>query len=356
MVPGHRPGTRPGVAWSGARPRPRHYTRDVDSRARVEAALAGGEADRPPVGAWGHTHVEEWSSERLAEVTVERARRFGWDFVKFQPRATFFAEAFGARFRPSGDPLVAPVAESEPVPDLDSWRGLALVDAGVMREQARSLGLAAERLGDRVPVLQTVFSPISVAAYLVGRDRERLAGELRDHPEVLVPALERIAEALVGFCHDSVEAGAAGVFYAVSGFATPDLLPYDLYERWLLPLDRRVLGSLPAGAWFNVLHLCGPRQYFELAGRLPVQAVSYSIHEEGNPPLAEVRRLTGRAVMGGVEQRHLLVDGPREEIARQVREAVASTGGRGLLVAPGCSVPPAAPAANLEAMAEAVAA
>jgi len=318
--------------------------------------LAGEEVDRPPVGAWGHTHVEEWSPERLAEVTVERARGFGWDFVKFQPRATFFAEAFGARFRPSGDPLLPPVAESELIPDLESWRRLSLADPGVMREQARALGLVVQRLGDRVPVLQTVFSPISVAAYLVGRDRERLARELRDQPAVVVPALERIAEALVNFSRDSVEAGAAGVFYAVSGFATPDLVPYDAYERWLLPLDRKVLGSLPAGAWFNVLHLCGPRQHFELGRRLPVQAISYSIHEEGNPSLAEVRRLTGRAVMGGVEQRHLLVEGPQEEIERQVREAVASTGGRGLLVAPGCSVPPAAPAAHLKAMVEAVAA
>jgi uroporphyrinogen decarboxylase len=326
----------------------------VDSRARVEAALSGGETDRPPVGAWGHTHVEEWSPEQLAEVTIKRARRFGWDFVKFQPRATFFAEAFGARFRPSGDPLTAPIAESEPVTDLESWRRLSLVDDGVMREQARALGLVTERLGDRVPVLQTVFSPISVAAYLVGRDREWLARELRERPEVMVSALERIADALIDFSRASVAAGAAGIFYAISGFATPDLIPYDAYERLLLPMDRRVLGSLPSEAWFNVLHLCGPRQYFQLAEHLPVQAVSYSIHEEGNPPLAEARELTGRAVMGGVEQRRLLVTGPPEEIVRQVQEAVTSTGGRGLLVAPGCSVPPGAPTAHLEAMVKAV--
>ena len=70
----------------------------MDSRARVEAALAGGEVDRPPAGAWGHRYRDEWSPDRLAEVTVDRATRFGWDFVKFQPRATFFAEAFGPGF------------------------------------------------------------------------------------------------------------------------------------------------------------------------------------------------------------------------------------------------------------------
>jgi uroporphyrinogen decarboxylase len=94
----------------------------------------------------------------------------------------------------------------------------------------------------------------------------------------------------------------------------------------------------------------------EVARRLPVQAVSYSIHNRGNPPLAEAQRLTGKAVMGGVEQRRVLVGGPSVTIERQVRAAVSSTGGRRLLVAPGCSVPPRAPQANLRLMMKAVAA
>ena len=67
----------------------------MDGRGRVQAAIAGRKADRPPVGAWGHTYKAEWSPRDLADITVERARKYGWDFVKFQPRATCFAEAFG---------------------------------------------------------------------------------------------------------------------------------------------------------------------------------------------------------------------------------------------------------------------
>ena len=77
----------------------------MDGRERVEAALTLGLGDRPPVGAWGHTYREEWSPEDLAAITVERARRFGWDFVKFQPRASSFAEAFGSVYKPSGHKL-----------------------------------------------------------------------------------------------------------------------------------------------------------------------------------------------------------------------------------------------------------
>jgi len=328
----------------------------VDARARVEAALAGGEVDRPPAGAWGHRYRDEWTAERLAEATVDRARRFGWDFVKFQPRATFFAEAFGARYRPSGHSLRAPVIDEAPVRDLNDWKTLALVDGSVLDEQARALGLVVRGLGDRVPVLQTVFSPLSVASYLVGRENRRLVRDLRSHPDVVLPALRRIADSLTDFCRRSVEAGAAGVFYAISGFATRDAMPPVVYDDLALPLDHAVLGGLPAEAWFNALHLCGSHITVEVASRLPVQALSYSIHNQGNPPLTEARDRSGRAVMGGLEQRRVLVGGPPEEIWRQVREAIASTGGHSLLLAPGCSVPPRAPDRNLLAMMEAAAA
>jgi uroporphyrinogen decarboxylase len=328
----------------------------VDSRARVEAALAGGEVDRPPAGAWGHRYRDEWSPERLAELTVERARRFGWDFVKFQPRATFFAEAFGAPYRPAGHALRAPVSEGAVLTDLDSWKNLALIDEHVMDEQVRALGLVTKELGDRVPVLQTVFSPISVASYLGNRDNRRLVRELRTHPEIVQPALEKIAAALIDYSRKSVEAGAAGIFYAISGFATPDSMPAAVYSELLLPLDRRILEALPAEAWFNVLHLCGSHVTMDVGRELPVQVVSYSIHNQGNPSLAEAKRLTGKTVMGGLEQRKVLVGGPPDAIDEQVAAAVSSTGGRGLLVAPGCSVPPSAPDANLRRMMEAAAA
>jgi uroporphyrinogen decarboxylase len=322
----------------------------------VKAALEGRKVDRPPAGAWGHTYREEWDAERLAEVTVDRARRLGWDFVKFQPRATFFAEAFGNRYHGSGHRLRGPILEEAAVPDLQAWSRLELVDSGVLDEQARALGLVVRELGENVPVIQTVFSPISVGDYLVGRDKRRLIRELRNNPEMVLPALEKVQNALIDFSRKSVEAGAAGIFYAISGFATPNAMPVDVYDSLLFPIDLRVTEAFPAAAWFNVVHLCGSRVNMDVARRLPVGAVSYSVHNAGNPSLAEARRLTGKAVMGGLEQRGVLVGGPQAAIEEQVRQAIAETGGEHLLLAPGCSVPPRAREANLAAMMRAAAA
>lgn len=329
----------------------------MTGRDRVEAALRLDVADRPPVGAWGHTYKEEWSPDALAAITLERARHFGWDFVKFQPRASCFAEAFGSEYRPSGHKLRAPVLVKEAVPDLGAWRSLELVERTALEDQVESIGIVARELGPDVPVIQTVFSPLTVGGYLVGKSQARIVRELRQHTEVVMPALERVADALVHFSRRSVEAGAAGIFYAISGYAGREVMPEAVYREFVLQLDRRVLDELPRRAWFNVLHLCGSKLNFGLSAEMPVQALSWSIHNQGNPSLAEGKDLARRAVMGGLSQRSTLVYGPPPKIEEEARHAIEETGGgRGLLLAPGCSVPPRVRDANLVAMAEAAAA
>jgi uroporphyrinogen decarboxylase len=290
-------------------------------------------------------------------VTVERHRRFGWDFVKLQPRATCFAEAFGSRYRPSGDESRGPVLLRAAIRQPADWNRLPAADASAapLADQVRAIRLVAEALGPSVPVLQTVFSPLTVAGYLVGEDRTRAASELREHPDLLRRALDRIADALVDFSRASVDAGASGIFYAVSGYAGADLMAAEDYERLAMPHDHRVLESVPGSTWFNVLHLCGPRIHFGVASSVPANAVSWSVHEPGNPSLAEGRDRSFRAAMGGIDQVSTLVTGSRRDVLEQARQAMEETGRTGMVLAPGCSVPTTAPEGNLAAVTEAVA-
>ena len=307
-------------------------------------------ADRPPVGAWGHTYREEWSPEQLAAVTVERARKFGWDFVKYQPRATCFAEAFGSTYHPANHKLKGPILDEAAIPDLAAWKKVRLVNRNALDDQAKSIGIAARELGPGVPVIQTVFSPITVGGYLVGKSKSRIVRELRKNPEVVLPALEKIADGLAAFIEKSVTAGAAGVFYAVSGYASRDAMPEAVYRELVLPLDLRVLRKLPKEAWFNVLHLCGSNLNFALAREFPVQVVSWSIDNQGNPSLSEGHRISGLPVMGGLGQRKTLLYGSPPDVVAETKRAIADAGPKGLLIAPGCSVPPRARDANLAAI------
>ncbi len=324
----------------------------MDPIERVRAALSLDVADRPPVGWWGHTFREEWSARALADVTIARLRTYGWDFAKLQPRACCFAEALGCAYRPSGDPREGPVLVRPAIAEPEDWRALPPVDASApaLADQVEALRLVVEELGPDVPVIQTVFSPLTVAGYLAGPDRERTVADLVRDREALGGALGRIAGALASFAAASVDAGAAGVFFAISAHAAPEAVSLERYRELVLPHDRTVLDAVAGRTWFDVLHLCGPRIRPELAADLPTHAISWSIHDRGNPGLAEVREATGRAVMGGIDQVGTLVRGTPDDVAAEVRRAVEDTGGLGLLVAPGCSVPVEAPEADLRAV------
>ena len=245
---------------------------------------------------------------------------------------------------------------STAVPDLDAWRAVAATNPKALQDQVDSIGMVAHELGRDVPVIQTVFSPLTVAGYLVGKSKSRVVRELRKHPELVRPALDTIAGVLIDFSKRSVRAGAAGVFYAISGYTSRDAMTEAVYRDLVLPYDVGVLEQLPREAWFNVVHLCGSNLNFGLSRDLPAQVVSWSIHNQGNPSLVEGRTISGRAVMGGLGQRASLLYGPPSEVESEARRAVAETGGRGLLLAPGCSVPPRARDINLAAIVSAVAA
>jgi uroporphyrinogen decarboxylase len=104
---------------------------------------------------------------------------------------------------------------------------------------------------------------------------------------------------------------------------------------------------------FNVLHNCGAGVYFDLLATYPVHAISWAATLPENPSLAEGRARTARAVMGGISEKTTLPDGTPVAVASEVRQAISETNGTRLLLAPGCSIPPRTPPANLAAAATA---
>ncbi|MBJ7598827.1 MAG: hypothetical protein DLM67_04220 [Candidatus Nephthysia bennettiae] len=323
----------------------------ASSRERVTAALALDMADHPPVSAWGHTYDREWGVDSLVEATVSAARRFDFDFVKLQIRASCFAEAFGARWRPSGSAAAEPVLERAGGTTVEEWRRIAegAVDPAPVDIQVDVLRRVAAELGTEIPCLQTVFSPGMVAWFLAGRDARLLLELVRDEPGLMAAGMAQIADLLASFTSDSVTAGAAGVFYAINPLADASLVGAEDYGRSFLPHDRVAIEPASAG-WFNMLHLCGPRIDIGLIRSLPAHCVNWSTHDDGNPGLAWVRDRFGRAVVGGLHRHSPIADGSPEQVGVQARAALEETGGSGHLLTPGCSVSPwqATPAANLE--------
>jgi uroporphyrinogen decarboxylase len=327
----------------------------MNKRERVDATLRGDAVDRVPISFWGHDYLKEWSAEGLAEAMLANYRTYDWDYMKVNPRASYHVEDWGATLARTTDPNRGHTFTSWPVNDAADWRRLRPLepDTGVLGEQLDALRLIRDGLRGEIYFIQTIFSPLSVAKYLVGNRPGPVVDSIREHPDDLRAALDVIAETFATYARASLDLGASGIFFATTGWASATQLSLDDYRAFGVEYDQRVLAAVAGRAPFNVLHNCGDDIYFEALAGYPVAAISWAATLPGNPTLARGKELTDKAVMGGVSEKTTLPNGTPEQVAAEVRQAIAETGGRRLLLAPGCSIPPNTPPANLRAAAEA---
>ena len=322
---------------------------------RVRAALQGGELDRVPVSFWGHDFLREWSAEGTAAAMLDAFRRYDWDYMKVNPRATYYAEAWGCTYRPSGNASRGPETVDHVLKSASDLERIGSLDGrqGPFAEQLQALRLIGDGLRGEALFIQTVFSPLAVIGRLANGDLAAVRRYMEEAPQALHGALRVVAETLARYASACLEAGAGGIFFATVDWATHDNATPEQYDEFARPYDLQVLEAV-RGADFNVFHVCRQNNMLDRLWDYPVHAFNWASTQPGNPSLAEALEKTGRAVMGGVSERTTLMEGTPEQVAAEVREALAETGGRRHVLAPGCSVAPQVPEANLRAAAEAV--
>ncbi len=76
----------------------------LNHKERIERILSGREIDRPAVSAWRHFYNRESSKRELVDAMIEFQRKFDWDFMKINPRASYHIEDWGAVMQFSKDP------------------------------------------------------------------------------------------------------------------------------------------------------------------------------------------------------------------------------------------------------------
>lgn len=317
---------------------------------RVTAALKGQAVDRVPVSAWWHDYAREWSATDLAGTTLEQYEAYGWDFIKVNPRFSYYAEGWGATYRRYDDRM--PEVEHKAVQSAEDLHKLVNLDGttGAWAEQIEALQIIRDTLQGEAPFIQTVFSPLAVMTRLTGSTRyvQKL---MREHPDDLEFALRIIESTLTTYARGCLDAGASGIFYAAVEWGSADNISWDDYERFGKPYDLRILEAVK-GAPMNVLHVCRDYNHLERVLDYPVAAFNWDVHGAGNPTFTEVLSNTGKAVIGGVRVATLL-DAEPSDVTAEAHRARTECDDRRFLLSPGCSINPASPPRNLEAMAQA---
>lgn len=318
-------------------------------RERLETALRGESLDPPPVSFWMHFPGRDHTADVLAEATVEFQDRYDLDLIKLMPTGMYSVMDYGVTVRPSPAGLGTTDFVSGPIQSEQDWSNLPSVapDRGALGEQINTVRMVRAALGSDVPFIQTVFSPLTMVTKLAGNTLPEEHLESRH----LRTALERLTHDVIAFGEACLEAGADGFFFAT--MHANGAIDRDLYERLGAPYDLQVLEALRPRAAVVVLHLHGDEPFFDLADRYPVDIVSWE-DRETEPSLLEALERTKRCLLGGLGRFNPLTHGTPDEVAAQVRNTVLETGGRRVIIAPGCTLPVSVPEENLRALVRAV--
>jgi uroporphyrinogen decarboxylase len=323
--------------------------KQMSRRDRVLAALRREPVDRVPYAVWRHFPAVDRSPAGLAQATLRFHERYGGDFLKLTPSGGYAVEAWGCvegqEVRPDGHRPCASCAVRDP----GEWKKIRELDPASAEGYVQQIEAIVRmgfdrRIGD-TPVVPTLFSPLSLARKLSGG---RLNADLREQPGALTDALEAITATLIRFAELALAEGVSGIFYSIQA-ASLSLHTEEEYARFGEPYDRQFLDAIADRSALTIIHAHGDRLMFDRLTRLPGHAWNWD--DRATPPsLAEGCAVVNGAVIGGLNQWATLRDGTPEGVTAEVDDALAQTGGVGLIVGPGCVLPMNTPDANVAAL------
>ncbi|HET8577778.1 MAG TPA: uroporphyrinogen decarboxylase family protein [Methylomirabilota bacterium] len=323
----------------------------MTKRERVMAALGRKAVDRPPVSFWRHAPELDHTAPGLAGAMLDFQRRWDLDFIKVMSSGVYCVEDWGCKVAYTGAPSGAKQCTEHAIRQTADWERLRPLDpgAGALGRELRALRLIVDGKADDVPVLHTLFSPLTIARKLAG---DQLPAHLVRDPKAVLQGLDTITETTIRYAAAAVEVGADGFFVATQT-GSPDVMPWETKSRFGLLYLRRLLESLGGKSLFTLLHIHGKDIYFDELAELPAHALNW--HDRVTAPtLAEGLRRFGGAVVGGLNEWQTLRQGPASAAAAEAEDAIRQTGGVGMMVAPGCGLPLDVPDAHLEAAVSAV--
>jgi uroporphyrinogen decarboxylase len=326
----------------------------ADRRAEFAALLRGGSPRRFLTSAWQHFVGEEYDPDRFATATVDFNRTWDWDWVKINPRAVYYSEAWGSLYDPDDYHGVVPRLVSAAITEVADLAKIGPLDPRTNPALAEHIASARSIRGQLpdLALIQTVFSPLSVLLQLAGLPSYpggEFAGStaqftrhelLRTDPALAHAALAAIAQTFadyVALLVAPVEDGGAGldgIFYAVTGTASSGYFDKETFDAYSRPFDQVVLDA--AGDGLVVLHTCRADSHPEWFSEYTVDALHWDQFQPGNPALDTDFGVT---VVGGVNYELLAVGADRSGVAAQLDATLAAPVGRPFLLAPSCTIP-----------------
>lgn len=290
---------------------------------------------------WRHHPVADQDAGQLAAATLQFQRRFPMDVVKVTPGGTYHSVDHGLVDDWQGDALGRRTILHHPVTEPGDWDRIATateIGPSALRV-VEAAALTRAGLEPDVPLLVSVFSPLTQAAQLAGVDV--LRRHLAEAPQAVTAALGRLSAATQRLIGEYRRVGLDGIYFATQHMAHPFFTPQD-YARWARPFDQECLAAaaaMPA----NILHAHGSDIHLSLT-----LADNWALHFEMVPENPPPSPRGGRALLG-VPAARLAEAGRTVAEARTLLDRLAPSAQGGVpVLSVGCVLPLAFPEAAID--------
>jgi len=336
----------------------------MSSIERVETVLRGGIPNRVPVDfhdfmvaaqASGTPFPEYFrDGSAMAEGQIRNWREFGQDVVLVENGTAALAQACGVGVEYMDD--TAPVSFTPAISSLDEVDQLVMPDpykVEPLRENLEATRIVVEEIGKEAFIIgRADQGPFSLASMIVGIEEFLIATALPDNEEKMAQLLDFCEEVVYRYATAQMEQGAHMTSIGES-IAGPDVCSPDVYREWAWAADKRLVERLAADGIRLAYHICGDAT--RIAGDM-VESGAAVLELDYKCDMDAIKAATaGRTtVLGVIDPSEVIARSTPEVVAEAVRDelSVLAPGG-GLIIGPGCALPPETPAENLHAFVEA---
>ena len=323
---------------------------NLSKRTRLEAIIAGEKPDRIPVSLWRHWPGDDQDARSLAAAHLQWQQTYDWDLLKIGPASSYSVADWGVETEWVGHIEGTRQYTKRAIQQPEDWEKLEPLDPtqGMLGTQIEALRLIGEQVGEEVPFIATVFSPICQAKHLA--DNPVMLSHMRSHPASFKKGLATITESTLRFIEAAKATGISGIFFATQHARYPIMSREEFVENGRY-YDLQVLDSIN-DLWCNMVHIHSTDVMFDLVADYPAQFINWHDRETDISIEEGLTQISG-AASGGVDHWTLHQENPNQ-VCAEARDAINQANGSRLLLGTGCVIMATTPTRNIRALRELV--
>jgi uroporphyrinogen decarboxylase len=300
---------------------------------RMQTVLKGRTPDRVPASFWFHFPSDQAQSEESVKAHLNYYRQADIDCLKMMNEH--------------------PYRVNTTISNPSDWRKIkpAPLSSDFYQATLDEIKMITDELAGECLTAITIFNPYSSGNHAAD---DLVTEHLKMDPDSVNIGLGTIAESLAEFSIACLEAGADGIYYSAQG-GEAHRFEEDTFLEVIKKHDLTVLNAVKSKSDFNIVHICNNNIRLHLYSDYPGNVFNWAATAKNNIPLTAGKNLFNRTILGGMDNRGLIVDGTPDEIEHRVHEIIRTFGTKNLIIGADCTLPTDIDINNIRAAVEATA-